>query len=142
MRVQGLVLGKKAPLFPEFSVSLPPEVERGDSGTTLRALIARIVRREVEAFDERQAERPVVRALTAGRIAMGLEKGRIVTERCDVPAVAVDAESAVATACQAFEDGLYLVFVDDVRQKELDAQVFLAPDSRVTFLRLTLLAGG
>ena len=40
------------------------------------------------------------------------------------------------------EDGLYLVIIDEDEQKSLDAQVFLQEDSRLTFIRLTLLAGG
>jgi hypothetical protein len=54
----------------------------------------------------------------------------------------VDADEAVATALEAFEDGLYLVVVDGQELRNLDAQVFLQPDSRVAFVRLTLLAGG
>ena len=53
----------------------------------------------------------------------------------------VDPDEAVATALQAFLDGLYLVFIDDVEQRDLDAQVFLTPESKLTFLRLTFLAG-
>ena len=40
------------------------------------------------------------------------------------------------------EDGLYLVVVDGVEQRSLDSQVFVNPDSRVTFVRLVMLAGG
>jgi hypothetical protein len=43
---------------------------------------------------------------------------------------------------QAFEDGLYLVVLDGQEQRSLDAQLFLQPDSRVAFVRLTMLAGG
>jgi hypothetical protein len=42
---------------------------------------------------------------------------------------------------QAFEDGLYLVAVDGVEQRNLDARIFLAADSRVVFIRLVFLAG-
>ena len=41
----------------------------------------------------------------------------------------------------AFEDGLYLVLLDDKEQRNLDATVHLTDDSRVAFLRLTFLAG-
>ena len=49
--------------------------------------------------------------------------------------------AAIATALEAFVDGLYLVVIDDVGYTDLDAIVSLKPDSRVTFIRLTFLAG-
>ena len=55
---------------------------------------------------------------------------------------AVDEDQAVGTALQAFEDGMYLVVIDDVEQTHLDQQVYLTEDSRITFIRLTLLSGG
>jgi len=54
----------------------------------------------------------------------------------------VDPEQAVATAWEAFQDGIYLVVIDGRQYQDLDQQVFLQPDSRVTFLRLVMLAGG
>ena len=54
----------------------------------------------------------------------------------------VNVDEAIAVALQAFEDGLYFVFVDDVQQNQLDSEVFLNVNSKVMFLRLTALAGG
>ena len=82
------------------------------------------------------------RALTAREIAAGAERGKIESGGSEVPVQPVDEDEAVATACQAFEDGLFLVVIDGQEHRELDRQVFVQPDSRVTFLRLTLLAGG
>jgi len=45
-------------------------------------------------------------------------------------------------ALQAFEEGLYFVFIDEVQQANLDSEVFLKMDSKVVFLRLTALVGG
>lgn len=53
----------------------------------------------------------------------------------------VDDESAVATALQAFEDGIYLVILDGEEQRELDREVHVQPDSQLVFVRLVLLAG-
>jgi hypothetical protein len=58
------------------------------------------------------------------------------------PPQVAEAEEAIDAALQAFEDGSYLVLIDENEQRSLDTQVFLKPDSRVTFLRLTMLAGG
>ncbi len=49
---------------------------------------------------------------------------------------------AVATAIEAFVDGLFLVLVDGRQETELDAQVFVSADSTVTFVRLVALSGG
>ena len=54
----------------------------------------------------------------------------------------VDEDQSIATALQAFDDGMYLVVIDEDEKKNLDEQIFLSPDSRVTFIRLTLLSGG
>ena len=54
----------------------------------------------------------------------------------------VDEQVAVATALQAFEDGLYLVIIDGHEQRELDCEVYLTPESHITFLRLVMIAGG
>jgi len=54
----------------------------------------------------------------------------------------MEPERAVAIAVEAFQDGLYFIFIDGVQQKELDREVVVRPDSRVTFLRLVALAGG
>ncbi len=140
--VQGRSLGSKEPLFPDVSVPLPPAVEHGSSGLTLRELLACIVRNEVAAFDTRQTERSVLRALTARELAAGVARGKIASGESDVPRVAVDRDLAVAAAWQAFEDGLFLVFLDGVEQKVLDAQVWPKADSRLLFVRLALLAGG
>ena len=51
----------------------------------------------------------------------------------------VDEEQAVATAIQAFEDGLYLVVLDGEERKDLDRPVPLTDESRVAFVRLAMI---
>ncbi len=41
-----------------------------------------------------------------------------------------------------FVDGFYFVFIDDEQQQYLDGEVYLKPNTHVTFLRLVPLAGG
>ncbi len=135
------VLGRKQPLIPDFSIPLPPELHGGGRPTTLRDLIARVVTAEVSAFQERQDRQKFVRALNAEAIEQGVARGKVDMGGRDLDQQ-VDPEAAVGTALQAFEDGIYLVVVDGEEQRELDREIYLKPDSRVTFLRLTLLAGG
>ena len=53
-----------------------------------------------------------------------------------------DPHTAAAAAIQAFEDGYYYVFLDGEKQDELDREVYVGPDSRLTFVRLVPLIGG
>mgnify|MGYP006969405746 CR=1 FL=1 len=141
LTISGKALGRKKPLFADFSV--PPPDEMADGGNVaLRDLIERVVRNEVAAFRQRQHDRQFIRALTAREIEAGAAAGKIESGGSEVPIQDVDEEQAVATALQAFEDGLYLVVIDGTDHRSLDAEVYLRPDSHLTFLRLTLLAGG
>jgi hypothetical protein len=140
LTISGKALGRKKPLFADFSVPFPPDL--GDGGAvTLRDLIGRVVRHEVQAFQQRQHDRQFLHALTARQIEEGAAKGKIDLGGHDLKQK-VDAEEAVGVALEAFEDGLYLVVVDGQEQRSLDAQVFLQPDSRLAFVRLVMLAGG
>ncbi len=104
--------------------------------------LAMIVREQVDAFRKRQADNDMLRALTERQIDEAVERGKVTMGNSDVPVQAVDEEAAIGAAWQAFEDGLYLVVIDEVEQRQLDAEVHLNEESRITFLRLTLLAGG
>jgi hypothetical protein len=140
IQISGKALGRKKPLFADWSIPFPPDL--GDGGSlTLRDLISRVVRAEVAAFKERQQERRLLHALTASDIEQGVVRGKIDSGGHEVRQP-VKEDEAVAVALEAFEDGLYLVILDEQEQKQLDQQVFLKPDSCVTFVRLTMLAGG
>ncbi len=139
--VECRVVGRSKPIFADWAVPLPPEVDEGDGVVTLRDLITRIVAAEVEAFNTRQSERRFVRVLSEKEISEGAIKGKIDSGGKDFIQEA-DAEDSVAVALQAFEDGLYLVTVDGEQQEELDSEVYVKPGSSVAFIRLAMLAGG
>ncbi len=139
LTISARAMGKRKPLVPDWQIPWPPD-DRGGEALTLRELISRIVHNEVQAFEKRQEERKLVRILTEREIESGLEKGRVDSGGRDLHQK-VDPDEAVGTALQAFEDGLYLVFLDEEEQRDLDKQVFLRPDSKLTFVRLTMLAG-
>jgi hypothetical protein len=135
--VEVRAVGGRRPLFPDFSFDL----EDAGNETTLRQLIARVVLSEVEAFRNRQESRRLMQVLTQVDIAQGLMKGKVVSGGSDFEQ-SVDKEAAIANAIQAFEDGVYYIFVDDHQKTELDASFRLGANSRLTFLRLVPLAGG
>jgi hypothetical protein len=139
--IEGKALGGRRPLFADWSVSYPPDLREGGGDLTLRDLIERVVRAEVVASRGRREERRLARALAPEAIRRGAALGKVDPGGRDLGPDA-DEERAVAVALQAFEDGLYLVALDGRERRDLDATVFLRPDSRLTFLRLTLLAGG
>jgi hypothetical protein len=139
--VEGKVLGQRRPAFAPLMLGLPPEWEGALQEIRLRDLIARVVLEEVAAFDSRQAEQRVLRVLTPSEIGVQAARGKVAMGGQNL-AQEIDPQAAVVTALQAFEDGLYYVFVDDVQQMALDDPVHLGPDSRLTFVRLVALAGG
>lgn len=142
MLITGKALGSKRRLFEDWSIPLPPNDDGGDGGITLGQLIERIVREQVRSFQQRQHDRQFLRALTAEQIDAAAARGKIEMGASEVGIQHVDPDRAVGTALQAFEDGLYLVVIDDVEYRDLEQQVFLNEDSRITFIRLTMLTGG
>jgi hypothetical protein len=139
--VAGKQLGSRKPLFPDQGFPYPPDYQRSSGRTTLRDLITRIVLEEIAAFRQRAEERRLLRALTATEIARGVETGKIDSGGRELDQN-VDEDTAITTALQAFEDGLYYVFIDNKQYQELDAPIVVGPTSTVTFIRLVALAGG
>lgn len=142
LTISGKALGQRKPLFSDWSLPLPPELQASESGITLRDLLVQIVTAEVEAFNTRQKEQQTLRALTSRQIQDAAKKGKVDMGGREYDPQNADRETAIAVAIEAFQDGLFLVVIDEEEKKELDQQLFLKPDSRVTFIRLTMLAGG
>lgn len=140
IRVTGRSVGSRRPLFADWAVPPPPRPDAGDGGLSLRELIEHVVRFEVAAFEERRESRRLDRVFSAAEIERGEAAGRIAPEGRGNSA-RVDTEAAIAAALQAFEDGLYLIVIDEREYRSLDEAVFLSDDSRMTFLRLVFLAG-
>ena len=141
MFVETKVIGKKLRPLDGWSVPAPPSVSGdGDDGLTLRQLITRIVRSEVEKFDSRERANRLLRVLSEPQIAIDAAAGKVVPGGRP-PSEPVDEDAAIAVALQGFEDGLYLVILDGAEQTKLDQRVYVNPDSRVVFLRLSFLAG-
>jgi hypothetical protein len=118
-----------------------PPTSRPGGRITLRDLITTIVQEEVAAFNRRQKDRGLVQILTKEEIALGVESGKVDSGGRDLEQEA-NPQTAIAAAIQAFEDGFYFVFLDGDRQDDLDREVYLSADSRLTFVRLVPLIGG
>jgi hypothetical protein len=141
MVIETRVVGKKSRPLDRWSIPTPPTGESGGGGgITLRELIAQVVRSEVSAFEKREQARRLIRVLSDTEITEGAARGKV-DSGGRAPTGPVDEGAAIGAALQGFEDGLYLVILDGVEQRELDKQVYVSPDSRLVFVRLTFLAG-
>lgn len=132
-------MGKTQPIFTNWELLLLEQA--GEDCLTLRDLLSQIVRAEVAGFADRQSQRRLMQILSPSQIRLGVEQGKVDSGGSDLEQ-AVDPEQAIATALQAFADGLYFVFLDEQQQENLDDIVTLQPNSELLFLRLVPLVGG
>jgi hypothetical protein len=141
MFIETRFVGRQSRPLDRWAVPTPPLSDGTDGGgLTLRDLIARVVRAEVAAFERREQVRRLLRVLSEPEIAGGAAWGKV-DPGGHAPTGPADPDAAVGAALQGFEDGLYLVILDGVEQRDLDGQVYLTAESRLVFLRLTFLAG-
>ncbi len=107
---------------------------------TVAELIAGAVRCSVAAYNERfcrAAAEPLdeasIRAMSElGKIAFGLNHGERMAE----------VEPAIARAWQAYEDGLFRLFIGEQECGALGDAIELHERDCLSFIRLTLLTGG
>lgn len=136
--VAGKVPGSKTHLFEPFSFDPFPELG-SSGGITLREFLIKLVHEQVRDFHLREQDRQALKVITSQDLVKGWSQGKFLSPRED--AQKVDPDDAVGAALQAFEDGLYLVFIDDEPKKNLDEEVFVNPSTQVTLIRLVALAG-
>lgn len=117
------------------------EVEVPTGEISLLDLIDAVVRSEVESFRMRQLDGRLLQVLSKDQIEAGAVLGRVTSGGSDLDQ-AVESETAVATALEAFRDGLYFVFVDDQQIESMDQIVTVTGDSTLLFVRLVPLVGG
>lgn len=118
-----------------LDVSVPADVG------SLRDLLAALVRHELAAYRQRRAASAALRVLTPADLARGAATGTYGREARDV-AAGPSEDQAIERAVEAFGDGLYFVFIDDVQIEMLDEPIALRPNSTLSLVRLVALAGG
>lgn len=107
---------------------------------TLRELIEACVAQEVGRFNDSRERPHLASFLSPGEIQEQSEKGKIAFG--DVAnSRKADLGQALSVAFQAFEDGLYSVFVDGDEVRDLGDRLALQPGSEIMFIRLTFLSG-
>lgn len=135
LTISGKVLGKSQNLFTTWQMDLPAQ------SVTLEELLTQIVRSEVQALQARQADRRLTKVLGLVDIDTGVAAGKVSSGGSELDQK-VDVQGAIENALQAFQDGFYLVFIDDKQQEDLQATVALTGSSELLFLQLTPLVGG
>jgi hypothetical protein len=114
-----------------LELTLNVSVER----ITIRDLIRQRVWHEVEEYNRRKPEtfRGLVQPTDSERTLNGY---RLKQPR------AIDANTQVGKAIDAFQRNQIIVLVDERQVESLDEEIDLRPNTRVSFLRLTPLVGG
>ncbi len=125
-------LGKKRVISVPYVLEAVP--------ATLKELMAACVTTEVKRYNAKREEIPLVSFLNPQQIEEQAEAGKIAFGDIDNLQQVVE-DKALDTAFQAFEDGLFVVFIDGVEIKRLDEGVEIKDRSEVAFIRLTFLVG-
>lgn len=134
-------LGQQKPLVADTPLAYPPTLQNESNFISLHSLLQHIVLEEVAAFTQRQVDRRFYSVMTERQIDQAAVAGKINTAPRP-NGVTIEQDEAVATALQAFRDGLFYFFVDDTQYTDLADKIFIAPNSTITIIRLVALAGG
>ena len=124
-------LGRKRDVLAPVQYELPQKPQ------TLRELLHLLAAHEVARYST-----PTVKIFSETDLQARSEiNGRIVFAPQSDERHTVDVAEAQSIAIQAFEDGLYRVFINDDEAADLDSNLALNENDRITILRLTMLAG-
>ena len=127
-------LGKRKDVLPLKPYELPEGIG------SLRGLLTAFVEAEVERYNSKEPELPLLSCLTAEEIEAQSETGKVSFGRLWSDKKA-DKSKAVQTAIHAFDDGLVRVLMDGKELTELDEPLSVHEGAVFTFIRLTFLAG-
>ena len=127
-------LGKRKDVLPPKPYELPEGIG------SLRELLTAFVEAEVERYNRKDTELPLLSCLTAEEIEAQAEVGKVGFGRLWSDKKA-DKAKAVQTAIQAFSDGLVRVIMDDTELTDLDAPLSVPEGAVFTLIRLSFLSG-
>lgn len=116
------------------------EIDDITDSPSLRELLQGVVKQQVAVYNNKPLEKNLLPFLSAAQVDDSLAAGKagfgsIYNEQ------KADAVKAQETALQAFEDGLFAVFINDEEIKYLSDKISLNNHTVITFVRLTFLAG-
>ena len=131
VRIKSLGKNKASELRP---YELPEGID------TVRGLIAAFVHAEVERFNDKDTELPLLALMSADDVEREAKTGKVAFGRIWKDTKANEGK-AVETALAAFGDGLFRVLMDEEELTDLDAEIDIKEGAVFTFIRLTFLAG-
>ncbi|SFF28689.1 hypothetical protein SAMN04487969_12326 [Paenibacillus algorifonticola] len=107
---------------------------------TLKALITDLVTVNVQKFNQKETDVPLVPYLTQSDVELQAETGKVGfgsiynEQRASI-------DEALCTAMLAFEDGLYKVFINGDEIEQLDSPLHMQDGDELALIRFTMLAG-
>ena len=129
-------LGKKRPIITQKII----EIESLPSSPNLVHLIQAVVKQQVSTFNQKLEDKSLVPFLLKAAIEEKTKTGKVGFGSIYNDKKA-DEQAAIDNALLAFQDGIYCVFIDDNQIEQLNQPILLQPNSILTFVRLTFLAG-
>jgi hypothetical protein len=110
------------------------EIILWEETTTVRDIITARVEREVNAYNQRQTE--YFRGLIQPPEAENAPHGSVLAEY-----PTLDVEMQVYLALDSFLKNRYFVLIDEFQAEMLDQVVYLQPQTKITFIKLTSVEG-
>ena len=132
------MLGKRRPIIDKKPLALTGDFQKQP---TLANFLRLVVTQEVASFNKKVDSTNLLPYLDGTTIKEMANHGKVDFGEIHRKEKA-DTEQAIATALQAFEDGLFLVLIDSTKLDTLDQFIQFKDNSEVVFLRLVALAGG
>ena len=116
------------------------EMDLEEVPLTLRQLLTGIVATKAQEFNAKISEAILVRFLTNEELQQQIHAGKVGFDSIynEQP---TDCHQAVMTAIQAYEDGLFRVFMNEQELPDLDGPLEIKDGDQLTFIKLTMLAG-
>lgn len=132
------MLGKKHPVLENIPIILSDSFP---DNPRLRDLIIELVTQQVQAFNQSRQNDSLLPYLSTTTITDQAARGKVgFGEVYNNETILLT--NALQTALQAFEDGLFLVFINRKKVENLEDLIEFSDDTELMFLRLTALVGG
>lgn len=107
---------------------------------TTADLIISIVIQQVQEYNERLEQNDLLKYLTDEEIQEKATTGKVSFD-VNYNGLSANAEIAIRNALQSFEDGIFRIFLNDTELELLTDTIQLTEGDKLTFIRLTMLAG-
>ena len=136
LKISAKQLGRKHPLIDNKII----EIEDIGSQPSLQNLLMAVVAQQVHEYNSKPPEKSLLPFLDTATIEEQATTGKVGFGSIYNEHKA-DLAKAQQAALQAFQDGLFVVFAGDKPLTALEHIISLTPDTVITFIRLSFLAG-